>query len=129
MVERSTVQNSHQKVMQKVQMQVKDFVRERSIREIIGILQKVIENHGMFNEKTVKGALLVLSQLIDWNELQHFEAIVPPCQGFIKDQNPYRSGGIACLCAIVGKGMDPNMKVNVIHQLGYVGILNSVSIE
>ena len=33
------------------------------------------------------------------------------------------------MCAIVGKGMDPVMKINVVHHLGYVDILNSISIE
>ena len=33
------------------------------------------------------------------------------------------------MCAIVGKGMDPSMKINVVFHLGYIDILNSISIE
>ena len=86
--------------------QIKDFVRQGQIGPIVQVLEQVIANHAMFSAKTVKGTLKVLSQLIDWNELNLFEAVVQPCKEFVKMKG-YRAGGMACLGAIVGKGMEP----------------------
>ena len=41
----------------------------------------------------------------------------------------YRAGGMACLGAIVGKGMEPAQKLTVIKQLEFMEVLNTVRIE
>ena len=82
----------------------------------------------MFNTKTVKGTLKVLAQLIDWNELTLFEEVVQPCKEFVKVKG-YRAGGMACLGAIVGKGMDPAQKLTVIKQVEFMEVLSTVQIQ
>ena len=107
--------------------QVKDFVRQGQIGSIIEVLKQVIQNHAMFNAKTVKGTLKVLAQLIDWNELALFAEVVQPCKEFVKVKG-YRAGGMTCLGAIVGKGMDPVQKLTVIKQVEFMEVLNTVQI-
>ena len=47
----------------------------------------------------------------------------------VANPNPFRAGGTACLCAIVGKGMEPALKFQSIQQLGYFEILEMVQVR
>ena len=40
----------------------------------------VVNNHEQFETGTVKDTMVVIAQLIDWNELQYFSEIVPLCK-------------------------------------------------
>ena len=41
----------------------------------------------------------------------------------------YRAGGIACLGAIAGKGMQPEEKLLVIKEIEFIEVLSTVKIE
>lgn len=85
----------------------------------------VLQNYQVFQVKTVRGALKVLSQLIDWNDLAHFVDFVPYFKEFVKMTN-FRQGAFACLGAIVAKGMNDLDKINVIKNLGFLETLQIV---
>ena len=107
-VERSTDKPAQWTVLSQ---KIKDFVRDGKITEIVNVIIVVINNHSQFETGTVKDALIVLAQLIDWNELQYFTEIIPLCKQMIENPNPFRAGGTAVVCSIVGKGMDPAHKL------------------
>ena len=48
---------------------IKDWMRLEQIPQIVELMDQVLENHSMFEKKTVKGTLKVLATLIDWNEI------------------------------------------------------------
>ena len=85
----------------------------------------ILQNYTVFNVKTIRGALKVVSQLIDWNELQLFIDFVPYFKEFVKMKN-FRQGAFACLGAIVAKGMSDTDKITVIKNLQFLETLTIV---
>jgi hypothetical protein len=82
----------------------------------------------VFQIKTIRGALKVLSQFIDWNELALFVEFVDYLKEFVKMTN-FREGSFACLGAIVGKGMSENDKISVIKNLLFLETLSLVQMQ
>jgi hypothetical protein len=70
---------------------VKDFVREGQIPQVVALLTQVLQNHHIFEKKTVKGTLKVLSSLIDWNEIPLFDSCRMKIREFLREKN-LRSG-------------------------------------
>lgn len=61
----------------------------------------------MLPEDLVNDALFASSQLIDWNALELFSALVPFAKEFLKPEfKRFRVNAMQCLHAIVHKGMD-----------------------
>ena len=53
---------------------VKDGIRQYAIQDILTVLnQKILQNASRFQNDLIKDTLDVFAQLIDWNELSHFE--------------------------------------------------------
>lgn len=59
---------------------VKDGIRTHAIEDILMVLNKnVIEKANQFDNEFIKETLDVFAQLIDWNELSHFEELIKNC--------------------------------------------------
>lgn len=70
----------------------------------------------------------MIALFIDWNELSMFEQMVPMFKQAILAKI-YRVGGFYCISAICGKGMPEDKKIQIIKDLGYLEILDSVKCE
>lgn len=70
------VERSQLKSVEEMQLSgtIKDFMREGQIPQIVTLLRQVLQNHSLFERKTVKGTLKVLATLIDWNEIPLFDS-------------------------------------------------------
>jgi hypothetical protein len=66
---------------------IKDDMRAHSVVQILALLKPTLCNYTLFQQKTIRGTLKVLSQLIDWNELTHFVEFVPFFKEFVKMKN------------------------------------------
>ena len=104
---------------------IKNDMRVTAVTQILALLKTTLQNFTIFQQKTIRGGLKVISQLIDWNELGHFVEFVPFFKEFIKMKN-LRVGAFACLGAIVSKGMSDLDKINVIKDLQFLDTLNGV---
>jgi hypothetical protein len=115
------VERCQQKSVAEMQLssRVKDFVREGQIPQVVMLLTQVLQNNNIFEKKTIKGALKVLSTLIDWNEIPLFDSCMIKIRDFLREKH-LRSGAFQCLAALVGKGMGEIEKLNVINQSGYL---------
>ena len=80
---------------------------------------QVLNNHSIFENKTVRGALKVLSTLIDWNDITYFNCCMDKIREFLR-QKHLRTGAFQCLGALVGKGMAELDKLNIIRSSGYL---------
>lgn len=81
-------------------------------------MNQVLENHAIFDKKTVMATLKALANLIDWNEIQLFDGCRAKINEFLRVKH-LRAGAFQCLSAIVGKGMAELDKLTIIHQTGY----------
>ena len=81
-------------------------------------MAQILNNHGMFERKTVKGTLKVLATLIDWNEIHLFDSCRVKISEFLRTQH-LRAGAFQCLGALVGKGMPELDKLSCIQSTGY----------
>ena len=79
----------------------------------------MLNNHSIFEKKTVKGTLKVVATLIDWNELAFFDNCRPMIKTFL-GQPFLRAGAFMCLGALVGKGMGELEKLEIIKQSEYL---------
>ena len=104
--------------------QIKDGIRQYAVSDLLSLFQQALANCQAFDEQTVNEALLVVSQLIDWNALELFASMVPMLQGFLAAK-AVRRNALMCLHAIVHKGMDYPAKVELIVNIQYVEILES----
>ena len=73
------------KKSQETSTRVKDGVRMHAIQDIIQLGNTVLEHHAHFDPEVVKDTLNVFAQLIDWNDLAHFESIVKSCIQCLSD--------------------------------------------
>jgi hypothetical protein len=56
---------------------LKDSIRAHSVQDIITVLNDgVLGNHQAFSEQEVENTLNVFAQLVDWNELAYFRALI-----------------------------------------------------
>ena len=115
------VERCQQKSVEEMQLSgvIKDFMREGQIPQVVTLFTQVLNNHQLFEVKTVKGTLKVLATLIDWNELPLFETCLGKVRDFLREKN-LRTGAFMCISAIVGKGMGEMDKVNTIRSSGYL---------
>lgn len=81
--------------------------------QIVTLFNQVLDNHAIFEQKTIKGTLKALATLIDWNELALFDGCRFKIGEFMRVKE-LRAGAFLCLAAIVGKGMSELDKLNII---------------
>ena len=98
---------------QNLTVRIKDWLRDNQVGQVITLLNQVLENHGFFERKTIKGTLKVLASLIDWNDVALFQECQQKIGQFFRT-NELRAGAFAYLAAFVGKGMPELDKLNVI---------------
>lgn len=115
------VERSQQKSVEEMQLSgtIKDFMREGQIPQIVTLLGQVLQNHSLFERKTVKGTLKVLATLIDWNEIPLFASCRDKILEFLREKQ-LRAGAFMSLASIVGKGMPELDKINTIRSSWYL---------
>ena len=123
---RSTCREERQERKQvadlELSQRIKDSMRVEAVPMVLQIMLPTLQNYTVFQTKTIRGALKVVSQLIDWNELSLFADFVPYFKEFVKMKN-FRQGAFACLGAIVAKGMSDQDKISVIKNLQFLETL------
>jgi hypothetical protein len=100
---------------------VKDYLRVDGVNDIVYFLTQLVTSHSGLNKKLVKNTIKVTSELIDWNSLNIFGDFI---NIVISDLiNHYQSEAFELLSAIVKKGMEPNLKYDIISYLNVNKIL------
>ena len=123
------VERVEQKEVFEIQLacRLKDSIRANSVQDVITVLNDgVLGNHQAFSEQEVENTLNVFAQLVDWNELAYFRALIQSCLGLLKTQNvpqAIHNGAINCVQAAVSKGMDHAQKIELISQLNYLDVV------
>ena len=86
LVERSDLgktNKQHTEICRRVKEGVREIEfedhKEYPIVWIVHYLEIVLKNYQSFEPQVVQDTLYVFAQLIDWNELQHFENMVSTC--------------------------------------------------
>lgn len=93
---------------------VKDFARAPDwLTPLVGLLQNVLQNYTLFEQKVIKHTLKAIAQLIDWQDLTHFACLVPFLKEFVK-MKTFRAPAFESLGSIVGKGMVETEKIKVV---------------
>jgi hypothetical protein len=119
MVESTKGRGNHDDFAEKV----KDGIRAGAIGPIIGLMQQVIMSFHALEADTVNDYLRVTAQLIDWNALEHFEQLILQSKQILIDSGtdkrlmPFRKNAFKVIHAVVAKGMDYPLKVQVIMGL------------
>ena len=90
--------------------EVKEVMRSHAIEPITDFfIQTILANFKSLKTETVERSLHILAQLIDWNELKFFVALVKDfCQPILNDPNTsqkLKNGAFNCVQACVSKGM------------------------
>jgi hypothetical protein len=86
----------------------------------------ILQNYTQFDLKITRSTLEIFAQLIDWNDLHHFEAMVQSCIQLL--QNPeaqtLRNGAFNCVQAVASKGMECHqLKLDMLHHLNFIAII------
>ena len=125
--EEEVVENSSEAVETEFELRArcKDFIREGPIGKIVELLSQILNNGSVFQKNTIKGVMKLLSLLIDWNDLSYFQGFVETFKQSVGHKH-FRIGGFYCIGAICGKGMEIEMKLKIINEIGYTDILNQV---
>ena len=89
-------------------------MRQNQVPQIVTLLNQILENHTMFEQKTVRGTLETVAALMDWNELSLFDVCLPKIGEFLRIKE-LRAGAFKCVSATVGKGMSELDKLNIIN--------------
>mmetsp|Transcript_42152 Transcript_42152/g.55531 ORF Transcript_42152/g.55531 Transcript_42152/m.55531 type:complete len:192 (-) Transcript_42152:1631-2206(-) len=98
---------------------IKDWFRVNQVSQVVTLLSQVLQNHAIFESKTVKGTLKVLATLIDWNEISLFDDCRAYIGGFLR-ASELRAGAFQFMAAFVGKGMSELDKLVIIKESGYL---------
>ena len=100
--------------------QVKIGIRiETNISDIMQVLEQVLLNSQLFSEDAVNDALKVISQLTDWNSLDHFtnpNLIELYATKFLQSET-FQCNAFLCLDAIVQKGADSQERLRTMTEL------------
>ena len=107
---------------------IKDGVRQYAINDLVYILVQALANYSFFEEDTVNELFQVLAQLIDWNALELFGASIELIRSFLEMQS-FRKNALRCLSAIVQKGMEYPVKVELIVNMQFMDILASFELK
>ena len=100
-------------------MSIKNWVRQSQVQQVVSLLSEILENHSLFDQKTVVGTLKALATLIDWNEITLFDCCMGKIFEFLSKKK-LRSTAFQCLGAIVGKGRPTVIeKLTIIDKTNY----------
>lgn len=108
--------------------QIKDGIREYAIKEIVYLLQQALLNFEQFDEEQIEDILEVFAQLIDWNAIEIFNQSILIFKEMLIN-GKFKVGAIKCLQAVVTKGMDYHLKVELIVNLEFMQLLESFQIK
>ena len=91
---------------------IKDYMRDNTIKDIVDVLNQILENWNSIvniNRKLISNSIKVLSQLIDWNNLELFHNSINIMLKFI-NVSEYQSDALSFFDSIINKGITNNKK-------------------
>jgi hypothetical protein len=105
---------------------IKDNMRVECVTDIIFLLTQLMQNHSNLNKKVVKNAIKVIGQLIDWNNINLFTEPINVIMGSLILSSDFQSDCFEVISYIVGKGMEPENKLEVIKYLNVNALLEEI---
>jgi hypothetical protein len=105
---------------------VKDNMRVDIITDIIGVFTQLMQSHESLNKKVVKNAIKIIGQLIDWNNISLFNEPINLIMGNLISNADFQSECFEVLSSLVGKGMEPEHKLEVIRYLNINTLLEGI---
>lgn len=105
---------------------IKDYMRINTINDIVFILNQVISNESFIEAKIVIKSMKVVSQLIDWNVLNVFNDILIVIFNSLISKQQFQLSSFEIINALVKKGMDINIKLDLIRNLNIQQIIQTI---
>jgi hypothetical protein len=106
---------------------IKDYLRDNFVKELIKVLNQVFNNLDEFqgNKKFISNCTKVISQLIDWNNLELFIESIYITLKFLNNED-FQADALLVLNAIVNKGMDVINKLEAIKLFDLLNIIDNL---
>lgn len=105
---------------------IKDYMRINNIAEISFLVTQIIDNEQYFDQKIVSKTIRLIAQLIDWNQLNIFEVAIEKILKSLIQKNQYQTECFELINALIKKGMDHTLKIQIIKQLKLLNFINDI---
>ena len=96
---------------------IKDHMRVNVMKSINAVLYQIVSNEEYIEHKIISKTIKVVAQLIDWNPLEYFNDILNVILTKLISKPKYINECLEVLNSIIKKGMEPNLKIDLLKKL------------
>ena len=104
---------------------IKEYLRNNEMKEILDLLFIILSNEEILKENVIKKCIKVVSELIDWVIINSFGNIMQLILNKYINNLNYIDEIIQCLTAIIKKGMEPQLKIEIIQNIKINSIIEN----
>ena len=104
---------------------IKDHMRVNVMKSINAVLYQIVSNEEYIEHKIISKTIKVVAQLIDWNPLEYFNDILNVILTKLISKPKYINECLEVLNSIIKKGMEPNLKIDLLKKLNVNGVIES----
>ena len=104
---------------------IKEYLRNNEMKEILDLLFIILSNEEILKENIIKKCIKVVSELIDWVIINSFGNIMQLILNKYINNLNYIDEIIQCLTAIIKKGMEPQLKIEIIQNIKINSIIEN----
>ena len=104
---------------------IKEYLRNNEMKEILDLLFIILSNEEILKENVIKKCIKVVSELIDWVIINSFGNIMQLILNKYINNFNYIDEIIQCLTAIIKKGMEPQLKIEIIQNIKINSIIEN----
>ena len=104
---------------------IKEYMRNNEIKDVLDLLFMILSNEEILKENVIKKCIKVVSELIDWVLISSFGNIMQLILNKYINNLNYIDEIIQCLTAIIKKGMEPQLKIEIIQNIKINNIIEN----
>ena len=104
---------------------IKEYMRNNEIKDVLDLLFMILSNEEILKENVIKKCIKVVSELIDWVLINSFGNIMQLILNKYINNLNYIDEIIQCLTAIIKKGMEPQLKIEIIQNIKINNIIEN----
>ena len=104
---------------------IKEYMRNNEIKDVLDLLFIILSNEEILKENVIKKCIKVVSELIDWVLINSFGNIMQLILNKYINNLNYIDEIIQCLTAIIKKGMEPQLKIEIIQNIKINNIIEN----
>ena len=106
---------------------IKDYMRINTIPNILIVIKAILENEeNIHNEKIIQKSIVIVSQFIDWVPFEYFYDVLNIILGILIKKYQYFQPCCDVLYMIVKKGMEPNIKIDILNKIQINDLINNI---